>query len=326
MVYSVAAARLPAFAETRPPTHNGSGQGTRVGRAHVEAAALMLRLFSDADTASGAGRVRPALSAYLSANVVSWLDAPATPAVRAKLLAIATDLTYLAGFLCFDDQRHGVAQRYYRIAAQLSRAANDPGRYAMALRGMSVQAVTLGHHHESWRLASAAVDSAQTHGRVSRAFLIGQLAVAGAADGDRSAALRHLLSAERLLDSGDSADGDVGAYHLASLAHQQAETLALLGDTPGAIRRLDLSLRHRPLNERRSRAITRARLAELRLGAGHLEHACAEWHAFLSDVPLLESRRIDTALRSLRAKVRPFAQIPAARDVLARSVQRPPHA
>jgi hypothetical protein len=80
---------------------------------------------------------------------------------------------------------------------------------------------------------------------------------------------------------------------------------AKLGDRAGAIQALTVSVRHRPAGERRSRAITLARLAELQLDNGELEAACRTWQRFLHDCPHLSSRRVDRALTSMRARLRP---------------------
>lgn len=144
---------------------------------------------------------------------------------------------------------------------------------------------------------------------------MGQLAVAHAVTGDRHGALTQLLAAERLLEHATSTlpASTVGAYHPASLAHQRAVVTACLGDRRTAIAALKTSIRHRPETERRSRAITLARLAELQLDHGHLEAACRTWHQFLDDYRALRSRRADKALAILIARTRPLQGNPAAR-------------
>ena len=322
VAYSLAASVLPAFGELPPASLVKPDRAQRVGATHAQAASLMLELFSESDAARGGGHARPPLTAFLGTDVADWLRSPASPRTHSRLLAAAADLAYLAGFACFDDQLHAAAQRYYLSAAELARAAGDPTRYAIVLRGMSVQALALGHRHEAWRLASTAADGSAADG-AQAAFLVGQLAVASAGDGDHRSALRYLAEAERLLARRDTVEARIGAYHQASLAHQQAETLALLGDTARAVDLLDLSLRHRPPGELRSRAVTRARLAELRLRLGHVEHACADWNIFLDDLPRLRSGRADAARRTMRALLRPHSRVPAARALLARSANPP---
>jgi tetratricopeptide (TPR) repeat protein len=302
--------RLPA--PSRPPSPAD----------HVVAAEAMARVFSADDDAFGGSHCRRALAAYLSAALAPALHTRARPGVRRRLLTAATQLTYLCAFMCFDDELHGLAQRYYRATLRLAAENGDATRYAVTLRAMSVQAYALDHHRHAVQLAESAAETAGRTSPARKAFLLGQLAVATAADHDRVRATYCLSAAERALDkSSSSGAGEevIGRYHAAALAHQEAAVRALLGDTAGAVDALDTSIRHRPATERRSRAITLARLAELQLGLGHLEEAACTWHRFLDDYPDLASGRVTTALKTLRALLRPYARNPAARGVLHRA-------
>lgn len=183
---------------------------------------------------------------------------------------------------------------------------------------MSVQAHHLGHRRQAWELAEAAAREAGRLPSLQAAFVTGQLAVAEAGCGDRRAAVAHLAEAQRLLERSDGQRAAIGDYHHAALAHQQAEALAALGDARGAIAALGTSLRHRPAGERRARAVTTARLAELHLGQGHVERACAVWHDLLDLVPQLDSARVDEAVRKLRGRLHPIRGHRAARTLLSR--------
>ncbi|MEV0386857.1 hypothetical protein [Nonomuraea sp. NPDC050643] len=114
----------------------------------------------------------------------------------------------------------------------------------------------------------------------------------------------------------DQAAPLIGVYDHAALASEEAEVRYLLGDIPGAISALHTSLRHRPTTERRSRAILLARLAELQLRAGRLDQAITTWHHFLDEFPALSCGRAITALKTMRACLRPYARSPAAASVL----------
>lgn len=165
----------------------------------------------------------------------------------------------------------------------------------------------IGHHRQAVDLAIAAVHAAPsaTEAQTS-AFLLGQLAVAHAAAGDRWEAIQHLSVAERHMDRAQDAPAQlIGGCHTASLAHQQAAVRANLGDRAGAIRALTISIRHRPASERRARAITLARLAELHMDTGELEAACQAWQRFLQDYPHLRSRRVSRAATSMHTRLRP---------------------
>ncbi|MFG2981227.1 hypothetical protein ACGFYQ_08185 [Streptomyces sp. NPDC048258] len=290
----------------------------RIGAQQVEAAEAVLPVFRNADMTFGSGQVRPALTRYLATAVAPWLRAGAAPAVRHRLLGCAARLAYTAGFLCFDGNQQGVAQAYYRAALRLGREAGDPQCWAPVLRAMSVQAHHLGHRKQAWELAEAAAREAGRLPSLQAAFVTGQLAVAEAGCGDRRAAVAHLGQAERLLERSTGQRAAIGDYHQAALAHQQAEALAALGDGAGAIAALGTSLRHRPPGERRARAVTLARLAELHLGQGHVERACATWHEMVDATAQLDSARVDDALRRLRARLHPVRGNRTARALLAR--------
>ncbi|MFD8494799.1 tol-pal system YbgF family protein [Amycolatopsis sp. NPDC059657] len=311
-IYRLAELDVPSLTELALPAQR-DGVG-RVGRAEAAAAASMIEVFSDTDVTFGGGTGRTALAGYLAHTIAPWLRADAVPAVRHELLHAASLLTYLNGFMCFDDELHGAAQGYYLASARLAAQAADATGYAVALRALSVQALMLGHHRHAVHLAEAAVAAAApTASPRTRAFLHGQLAVACAASGDRQAAVTQLGIAENRLAAAHSADVAIGGYHEASLAHQHAAVAASLGDRQAAIRALKSSIFHRPATERRSRAITLARLAELQLSIGQLDQACDTWHRFLDDYPQLRSRRADTALATLRAQIRPHQKNPSAR-------------
>ena len=330
--YSLAALAVPGWAQAAGSVAGvAAASGPRLEPGQVATAEQMTRVFSDADTAFGGGRVRAVLSAYLASDIAPRLRAPGSAALRRRLLGAATELTYLAAFVCFDDERHGLAQRYYRAALELAAENNDPAAYAVTLRGLSVQARILGHRQQAVQLAETAAGIARnTTGQGRQAFFLGQVAVAAAAAGSRHDALTAISAAERRLDRASSqtapapaAPGSpaMGGYHPASLAHQQAAVQALLGDRNGAIAALTQSIRHRPPHERRSRAITHARLAELDLDQGHLDRAIGTWHAFLDDYPYLTSGRAVTAMSHLRARLRPHQANPAVRQLLARAAR-----
>ncbi|MFE2879366.1 hypothetical protein ACFXG6_25195 [Streptomyces roseus] len=326
-VFRIAALSVPSWAQalsqarTRIPGDD-AGHPVALEARRVRTAELLIAVFADSDDAFGGGHQQAALSSYLAAEIAPLLHAPGSARDARALRAAACQLTYLAAFMCFDQEQHALAQRYYRIALDLAAEAGDTGAYAVTLRAMSVQARVIGHHRHAVHLAEAAATTGRALTSLRRAFLLGQLAVARAADADRAGALSSLSAAERYLEragSGLSSGEAVGAYHPAALAHQQAAVQALLGDRQGAVAALTQSLATRPADERRSRAITTGRLAELHLATGHLDQAIATWHSFLDDYPHLRSERTTTCLTQMRQQLRPHTRHPAARHLLTRA-------
>ncbi|WP_079181044.1 hypothetical protein [Streptomyces sp. CB00316] len=327
--YSLAALAIPygqltllhgSSEHTRPPPAPAVPPGPRgrVGRDHVASAHELLALFSRGDAAFGAGPVYEPLRQYLSATVLPWLKGDMKPAVRRELLTVASRLTYLCAFTHFDMNHHAAAQRLYLTSVELAREAGDRIGYGIALRGLSVQAHALGHFAEAHHLAEQAVDVALRHAPPhQQAFFHGQLAVTLAGRGDVRHT-RHLTAADRCLERSPSGDTPVGAFHAGSLALQRAATAASRGDRHAAARALDLSLRHRPADERRSRALSLAELAETQLAVGHLERACRTWHEFLDVHPRVHSARADDRVRLLTAKARPYSGNPLVAALLGR--------
>jgi len=318
----------PADDLYQPPFREADG--TRLEPEHVIAAQQMAHVFIGADSVFGGGYARAALARYLAYDIAPRLRAPARRETHRRMLSVATELAYLCGFMCFDDEQNAIAQRYYLVALKLSIENEDRVGYAVTLRAMSVQARALGHVREALSLAEAAVASIADCADVpnlQRASLYGPLAVAAAAHGDRDAALAALTCAERLAAgvTAEPPERGVCHYRAASHAYQEAAVRALLGDRSGAIRVLSESVRRRSDDERRSRAITLASLAELHLDQGHLDESIAACHAFIDDYPPLRSSRARTALNHLTARLRPHAANHSARQLLVRAtaVSRP---
>jgi hypothetical protein len=308
---SAATTRSTASGRAR---HHLGPAGERVTVAHVRAAQNMLHTFTAVDSAYGGGHSRAALTGFLRSSVAEWLAAPAAPRTRRELLLVASALTCLAGSMCHDEQRHGVAQGYYLAAERLSAEADDAPGQAAALRALSMQAHELGHRDHALTLAEAATSQRSRLPTWLAAAVVGQLAVAAAGRGERRRALTVLERSAELLGRAEAG----GDYHRAAHEHHQAEVLSALGDRPGAVAALRRSVQLRPQEERRARAVGNARLGELLLDGGTLEPACAAWHAFLDDWPLLRSARADRAARTLRSRLRPFHATAPGRGVLTR--------
>ncbi|WP_317454050.1 hypothetical protein [Streptomyces sp. TRM68416] len=318
--YSLAALAVShgPLSGTRPHT-SAADPPTRVGTAHVTSAGELLALFSRSDASFGAGPVREPLRQYLSTTLLPWLRCDMKPAVRRELFSVAAQLTYLCAFTHFDMNRHAAAQRLYLTSVELAREAGDPVGHALGLRGLSVQAHALGHFAEARHLAEAAVRIGARHVPPhQQAFLLGQLAVTEAGVGD-ARSTRLLAAAERCLERWSSGVSPVGVFHHGSLALQHAAVARSMKDNRAAARALDLSLRCRPADERRSRALGLAELAEVQLAAGHLDQACLTWHEFLDAHPHIHSARADDRLRALTCGLRPNAAHPAAAALLART-------
>jgi hypothetical protein len=318
-LYTVSALALPEWRDLRAdPGAEASGPPAgRLAEAQIEAMKVVGRFFAEGYSAYGGGHARAALAAYLANDVAAMLRVPARPRLRSLLLSATAQLAYLAGFMAYDEQLHGTAQRYYLAAVHLAARADDEVTYAVGLAGLSAQAGSLGHARLALRLAETAFETPAP--TAIRAGLAGRVAVALACIGQDDRARQRLGTAETLLERADEETGFVGRYHRADFDYQTAQVLAAARDRPGAIKALQTSLLHRPLAERRSRVITLARLAELQLDEGHLEAACATWNRFLDEGALLRSARVERAVARLRSRLRPYRRHPAVPALLWRA-------
>ncbi|MGX9889362.1 tetratricopeptide repeat protein [Streptomyces sp. NPDC002276] len=320
--YSLGALAAPHWPSSpvRGPVAPRSGTRPAIGMAHVESARELLDVLARGDAVFGAGRIRQPLRRYLATAVLPWLKTDVKPAVRRELFSVAARLTYLCAFAHFDTNHQAAAQHFYLTSAELAREAGDRVGYALALRGLSVQAHALEHHAAAHRLAEQAVRVGIRHApQHQQAFLLGQLAVTGAALGDRGH-VRHLVRAEKCLDSAaGGTTSPVGSFHPGSLALQHAAAARSQGRHQAAVEALGRALRHRPADERRSHAVCLAELAETQLTIGHLDQACHTWHTFLDLYPHISSARADDRLRALTARLRPHTVNQSAALLIARA-------
>ncbi|WP_424216172.1 hypothetical protein ACN20G_28930 (plasmid) [Streptomyces sp. BI20] len=290
-----------------------------VGACDVSALEEMTQTFAALSARHGGAHVRAMLAAYLDDQVGRLLNAPTARPLRADLLAGAAQLTHLLAGMNDESGRPGLGQGYFRTALDLARQADSPRLYAITLRAMSAQALRLGHPRHARDLAAGAVRVLPAHADpATQSFLLVQHAHTLAVTGDRRRALADLAAAERLHERAGDADGPFRAYPRAGLDYQRAQTLLALGDTPRALAALESSVRHRTPAQRRTHALTRARLAQTLLGQGHVEAGTAHGHLFLDDCPHLHSVHIDTALGQLAERLARFPRQPEAVRLLTR--------
>ena len=137
----------------------------RVNSADVEAIREVTETFIRLDNLFGGGRARPTVVRYLYDEVAPLLrEGRYRNAVGRELFTAAAELTRLAGWMAYDLEQHGLAQRYLIQALRLAREANDHALGGEILAGMSHQAVYVGRPDDALDLARAAYDSAMKAG------------------------------------------------------------------------------------------------------------------------------------------------------------------
>lgn len=295
------------------------GHVQRIGMADVQTVAAMTERISDLDDQFGGRTARPMAAAFLVNTAAPYLRAEAPDNVRKAMMGAVSDLCYLTGYMAVDEGAHGLAQRYYLKALELAGASEDHLTFCTTLRGMSVQAVDLGHGTEAMRLADAAATASPKAGPRMRAFLAGQQAHAAAQTGDRVAAQAYLKEAEVAMEKAESQSKAFGSYDPSSLLYHMSQVRFELGDIAGSIAAMQQSDKIRQSVYRRARVRHRCTLAERQLDLGHLEAACQTWSLALDDYPSLQSGRADDRIKTMHSRIRPFLKNPTARDLYERA-------
>ncbi|MEV0276261.1 helix-turn-helix transcriptional regulator [Streptomyces sp. NPDC050610] len=319
--FRAAVSHVPVWAEPQEaPAEPLSAERMRVGSSEVAVLRGAVRFFASSMDAHGGAHARVALAACIADTAVPWLRAPGPQDVRDTLRTETARLAFVLARMHADMSGHGLAQRYLRLSMELANQTRDRVTWAVALRAIGAQSLALGHRRTALHCVEAAVDALPAHAsHAVRAFALAQLALTRAAVGERHAALTALAAAERSGErswdhSGDRPPEDGGPfahYPPAALAFQTAETLHRLGQFAAASRALEQSLRHRAAADRRGRALTLARQAEILLEMGQLEEACATWREFLRAGDGLRSHTVGSAVQSMRAGLTPYRGHPA---------------
>ncbi|QTT75335.1 hypothetical protein J7W19_19890 [Streptomyces mobaraensis NBRC 13819 = DSM 40847] len=318
-VYSAVLA-VPMFPELAGrPAHAATGRTTRIGEAEVATVRTMTEKIADILDELGGGHARPMAAAFLVNTVAPYLQAAGTERVRKGMLAAASDLVYLTGWMAMYERQHGLGQRYYTKALKLAGAAEDHVTYCRTLRGMSLQASNLGHGTKALQLADAAAEASPKAGPRLRAFLAGQQAHAASMTGDRHTAFARLRETESALSKADSRREAIGGYDTSAYQFHVSHVLYELKDLTGSIRAMEECLKLQPRQERQGRAHSHGLLAQRQFELGHLDAACATWHRFLDDYVQLSTARGDEHVDIMRRRIRPHASARSVKPLMERA-------
>jgi hypothetical protein len=326
--YSLAALTLPSERWWTQMAGRGQARGTAggrtVGRGDVDAVHDMVSLFSRVDQRRGGGHARTAVVQYLTSDVASFLCGRyADDVLRRDMFTAASELSYLAGWMAFDNGKHNVAQHYFNVAVKLAAEADNPAMAGHVLRAIAHQAIDLGHHKHALDLASASV-----HGERYRAAAPRERALLGvvyaralAVNGETQDSARTLLRAEDDLAAAANADDEPGRVFFfgeASLAHETACALRDTGDLAGATTHFRRSVRTRKASAfTRTHAVTLGYLGAVQARQGEIEEACTTWSRALDAMDGVRSGRTRQVAAEMRAVLSPYKRrsIRAVRDV-----------
>jgi hypothetical protein len=302
-----AALSVPAFTLPARATDDSVTPGkktVRIGASQVQSIRTMTDRIADILDELGAGHAMPMASAFLVNTVGPWLQAQATEPVRKDMLAAASDLTYLTGWMAMYEKAHGLGQRYYVQALGLAREAEDHVTYCRTLRGMSLQASNLGYGPKALELADSAAEAAPSAGPRLVAFLRGQQAHSASMVGLKQQAHVRLKEAEDALSKADNHRDAIGGYDQTAYLFHVSHVLYEEKDFAGSIKALKQSIRLQPKQERQGRVHAYALLAQRQMRVGHLDAACGSWSRFLDEYEHVSSHRGDDHFRTMSTALR----------------------
>ncbi|MFI7449689.1 hypothetical protein ACIBQX_19495 [Nonomuraea sp. NPDC049714] len=250
---------------------------------------------------------------YVTSELRNILDlvqfADYEPAVGRELMAIIADLSQLVGWVHFDANRYGAAERYLLLSERIARGLGEPGRACNAIGMLAYISAFADHGQEAVSIASAAIRCCPADS-ILRARIMGRVATAAAAAGDLSAFRQAAEKAGELLAEGG--DPPPYLYYLEpdQLAAEAGQALVVLGEHMTVYRKrllaeaIDLLA---PLSQAgarpeypRSVVIHGAFLTKAYLLCGDTEAAVSAARATLGRLDEVQSIRSITYLRHLR--------------------------
>jgi hypothetical protein len=287
----------------------------------VEQIEASIPLLQQLDDAKGGAANLGYIGAQLRAVALVLHEGTYTVAETRRLLAALADLGQLAGWMAFDANQHGLAQRYFFTGL---RAAHDAGYTAMAahiLADLSFQAATNGNRSDGVTLGEAARRHAARVPTGVRASVGSRLAYAYAAGGHITEFEYIYADAADTLAGRDPAEDPPWLYYLTPghLDSQAGYALVLAGrerladgDRAGRslLRRGTALLRAGahdlpPGEPSQRRALYEGAWLALGYAArGDLEGACGEARTAIGRLCSVRSPRSNTLLHRLSADLR----------------------
>jgi hypothetical protein len=131
-----------------------------------------------------------------------------------RLLQVVADLAQLQGWLQFDAQRYGPAERYLLLSARIAHAIGENGRAVNAIGMIAYVAAFAGHGRQATRIAELAQRMCPADDLLLQSRIWGRLATAAAADGDIIGFRRATERSQDLLHQADASKLPSYLYYL----------------------------------------------------------------------------------------------------------------
>jgi hypothetical protein len=313
-----------------------SGIGIRRGRKRIgNQEVIQIRAVTETlrslDNAYGGGLTREAVIGQLISTVSLVEETTYTEEVGRKLITAIGDLATVAGWMCHDVSMHTAAQRYFLLALQTAKEADDPNLAAHVLGCMARQAGHLGRPGDALELIHLARYGARhtatptigalLHSLEARYYaMTGRLKDFNRAAGQAEAAFADRDPAE---DPAWMAYFDTSEYYATlGICHQIAARTSAPGQARRAIDMIGYALARRDPSRVRSRAFDHLGLARAYLAAGDLESAEAAGTTALELTGKVSSARVRDRLHELLRETSPHTDAPVIADLRGRILDR----
>ncbi|MFE9457670.1 helix-turn-helix domain-containing protein [Streptomyces californicus] len=277
----------------------------------------------------GGGMVRD-----VARRAMQWsaglLQAQCPEHLRTELFAAVSRLGIVVGASAFDAYHHDEATQTFRFAADCAEEAGHWHLRAKTYSFLARQAVWIGAPDDGLTYAEkglvrsdrlTATEQAMLHTARARAFgKMGNVRDTMAAVGAADEAFTRARAAEDLPWMAYYDE----AQHNGDTAHALFDLAILAGQDPGrAARRFDTAVKGHTDAYKRSRAISRTKLASLIMAKGDPRQAATLGHDALNEVGRLTSRRAADDLRQLgrfASKHRAVPEVSGLRDRIVATV------
>jgi len=216
------------------------GLARKVGRADIDAIRELTHSYREMDNRLGGGKLRSTIVSYLDDHVSRLLTTGNYREETGRQLAAACgELSQLTGWVAYDSDEHGLAQRYLTQALAYARHAGDSALAAEILAAQAHQALYLARPDEAVDLARAAQAAAVRHGSATLLTECLVMEAHGhAARNDAHACGATLARAEQTFDRAAREDDPVWLSYFdeAYLAARMAQCFRDLGEAGHAAR------------------------------------------------------------------------------------------
>ncbi len=291
----------------------------RIGMQEIGGIREMFRLFQEMDVMRGGGHARIALVEYMNSYVLPLLRREHDDHVQLALYEAAAEQAYLVGWMAYDDQQHGLAQRYLIQSLRLAEASGNSALGAHVLAGMSDQANLLGHPREALMLARAgqrAITIDDSPACLADLQVLEARALAALGDHDADAA-RAVVRAEQTFQHVNPDNEPEWARFIdaAYLFGEAAHAFRDLGD-PTQIQRFATESSAEATRQKRARrgALSEAALAIGDLRQGEVDSAAARGLRVVDLATTVNSSRCIETVRDLTKQLKPYNSQPSVQE------------